>query len=231
MKTHRVRVLHKLSHHLPVLVLHDEHFLRLRHPIDHYAAHLGQRVRVDGTPRRGIRGAEHGGDWRLLIQIGGQGVPVLEADLEYLHVLHLGDHNEIREGLLEPGRLLLHEAAVLLQEDAQEHGQVLNKVLLVVRAVLVDVAHVHLRIDDLVNLLHRLREQLHERLAVVGHNKAGDFRQALERHIAKHGHGEELADQQVDELRLEDVAVRDPVHEAQQGVQRGGDQGRVHRVL
>ena len=81
-------------------------------------------------------GAERG----LSVQIGGQTVPVLEADLEDLGLVHLRDHDEVVQRLHEDLvqlRLLLDQLAVLLEEAAQEETQVLNEVLLVIAPVFV----------------------------------------------------------------------------------------------
>ena len=61
--------------------------------------------------------------------------------------------------------------------------------------------------------MHRLREELDKDLVVVWHGDRGDVREAFEGDVAEHGDVEELEDQSVDQLRLEDVAQRDPIEE------------------
>ena len=86
----------------------------------------------------------------------------------------------------------------------------LDKLLLGVLSVFVGILHVRLHRQHLLELRHDLREEGDENLVVVRHRDGRDLREALERHVAEHGHVEELHHESVDQLRLKDVAQRDP---------------------
>ena len=126
---------------------------------------------------------------------------------------------------------LLNESGVLLEVSAKEQRQVLDELLLRVHAVRVGLLDVGVHGQHALQLLHRRREQGCEHFFIVGDAHGGDLGQALERDITKHGDVEKLEDERRDQLRLEDVAQRDPVEEPQQGLQGGADQGGVLRVV
>lgn len=41
-----IRVLHELPDHLPLVVLHHQHFLRLSHPTHHQETHLPRDIKI-----------------------------------------------------------------------------------------------------------------------------------------------------------------------------------------
>ena len=64
-------------------------------------SHLGQDGQVEVSPRRdvGQQGGGGGGEGALAVQLGRQVVPVLQADLEDLRLLHLRHQQHVVQGL------------------------------------------------------------------------------------------------------------------------------------
>lgn len=107
--------------------------------------------------------------------------------------------------VFESGYVGLGQGAVFLQERAQEHGQVLDEVLLLVTADRVTGPDVGAQGQHRLQLHHGLREQVHEHIRVVGDSHAGYFGQAFECDVAEERHRKEVKYQHVDKLGFEDV--------------------------
>jgi len=71
----------------------------------------------------------------LLVKVRCEGVPVLEADFEDFHIIHIRDENKILEGICKLifHSLFLQKDAVFLEKCTEEESQVLNKLLISVR--------------------------------------------------------------------------------------------------
>jgi hypothetical protein len=124
----------------------------------------------------------------------GQEAPVLEADLENLVVIDLGHQQQVVQRLaqrgLHGGRL--DEVAVLAQEGGQEEREVLHKLLLRVRALVVCRPHVRAWRQHLHQHRHCLAEQLRQRALHLGLLQARNLRQALQRHVVEGRHVQKL---------------------------------------
>mmetsp|Transcript_27650 Transcript_27650/g.70460 ORF Transcript_27650/g.70460 Transcript_27650/m.70460 type:complete len:1163 (-) Transcript_27650:210-3698(-) len=158
-----VGVAHRLAHDLAILVLDDEHLLRLGHPRHEQHAQLREHRRVQLPTRRRRRrerrlrmrrdGHEH--ERRLrgrlelalgVVEVGREEVPVLEADFEDLLVLDLGDLDEQVHRRLQQRRVgrrgALGDREVLPEKAGEEEAEVLYERLVRVRAHRVRVRHV-----------------------------------------------------------------------------------------
>ena len=69
-------------------------------------------------------------------------------------------------------------------------------------------------------LRQTLLKQQDEHFVVLWNIDAGDFGQALQRDVAKHGYAQELENERADQFSFKDVPQRDPVQETEEGLQR-----------
>ena len=103
-----VVVLEGLADNVPVLILHDQHLLGLRHARDHQQTKLRHRSRVEHAPvaarsaRGGIRREgklSHPAARRAvavaLVQVTHQHVPVVQAHFENLRLVRVRDVEEV----------------------------------------------------------------------------------------------------------------------------------------
>mmetsp|Transcript_67821 Transcript_67821/g.151460 ORF Transcript_67821/g.151460 Transcript_67821/m.151460 type:complete len:474 (+) Transcript_67821:1658-3079(+) len=156
----RIRILHGLPHNLPVLVLYYQYLLRLRHSRNEKHTQLGEDRRVQLASRRCGRAKcgrrQHEGRlWRRLelrlgmIQIRCEDVPILKADLEHLLVLDGRDgHQQVHRTLQQRGVRLcrfLGDLQVLPKETREEQRQILDECLIMLRAVVERLRHIHVR--------------------------------------------------------------------------------------
>jgi hypothetical protein len=79
-----------------------------------------------------------------MVELGGKHVPVLQRDLEHLYVMHLRDPHEDDVGL-EKHRvqfLFFNKWQVVLEEREEKERQVVDEVLVTLRAVIVRVCNI-----------------------------------------------------------------------------------------
>lgn len=118
------------------------------------------------------------------------------------------------------------------EEIGQEKSQILHKLLVPRVALRICRLEIHLDGYDGGYRGQDLCEHLDKLFVVVvaawpSCLQTSNLRQALECHISEFGHLQEASSQQRNEVRLEDVAERDPVAEPEQRLQRRLDQTRL----
>mmetsp|Transcript_48320 Transcript_48320/g.114984 ORF Transcript_48320/g.114984 Transcript_48320/m.114984 type:complete len:515 (+) Transcript_48320:2151-3695(+) len=240
---HHLDVLEVLLDNLAVLVLHHQHLLGLRHPVDQHPPHLGEDRRVGGEARGlGVR-RHRGGERRhrplqldlLVVEIVREEVPVLRADLEDLVVVHLGDVDEVLETLDQvPHQLLgLEDRQVGLEDGGEEEGEALHELL--AGNALVVVLLDRRRLDDVGEVGDEVGVHLlHFRVVLCVHALRVDRRnlgEALQGVAAELRLREELVEKHVDERRLKHIVQRHPEEEAEEALEGGLEGGGVLGVL
>ncbi len=116
------------------------------------------------------------------------------------------------------------------KEVAEKEGQVQDELLISRVAGRVGGSQVQREWDDLGDRGQHGREHLDELLIVHGGRvdvKATNLGQAFQGDVSKLGHRKEAVAEGVDDVRLEDVAQRDPVQKAQQRLQGRLDEARL----
>mmetsp|Transcript_2101 Transcript_2101/g.4796 ORF Transcript_2101/g.4796 Transcript_2101/m.4796 type:complete len:390 (+) Transcript_2101:2227-3396(+) len=241
---HHLDILQVLLDDLAVLVLDDQHLLGLGHALDEEAANLREDRGV-GLEARGLlqRVALRQHERRhralhldlLVVQVVGEEVPVLGADLENLVVLHLRDVHQVLQPLDEVPRELLglEDREVGLEDGGEEECEALHKLLPLVALLVVLLDRVGL--DDAREVGDEVGVHLLHFGVVLGvHALRVDrrhLRQALQRVAPELRLREELVEEHVDEGSLERVVERDPEQEAQEALQRRLQRDHVLRVL
>lgn len=195
------------------------HLLGLGHALDHDEPQVAEHLGVDASPVRAraacaARAAAEAGHAaeaqervgaaeavtagvldELVVQVGDELGPVLEADLEHLALLDLRDLDEVQVRVEEDVAVLgrLEDGDVRREEVGEEQGEVEDELLVGVGRRLVRAGDVGVGRDHLVDARHDHVEQDDELVVVLGPDlEAANLGQALERHVAELGHLEEL---------------------------------------
>mmetsp|Transcript_4868 Transcript_4868/g.10580 ORF Transcript_4868/g.10580 Transcript_4868/m.10580 type:complete len:233 (+) Transcript_4868:2178-2876(+) len=189
-----------------------------------------------------------------VVEVGGEHVPVLEADLEDLHVLDVRNGHEQPHRTLQQGRVclrgLLRDWQVLPEEASEEERQVADEGLVVGGALGVGAGHVgvwrhhrrrlaphahaqrrrHLCEEHFKARVVRGTDFARERLVDGPNVERANLGQARKHVVPKSRQRQEVVHESLDERRLENVAERDPVEKLEQRLERADEQRLLRRM-